>query len=59
MAFDPLFPPHFTDQMTSITWPLVALNLGILNLKFRLTFSFKLADLGVFIFMYSALGFQL
>jgi len=52
MTFDPPFLPYFMDQMTSVTWSLVALDLRILNLNFPLTYDSKLADLGVHIFMY-------
>jgi len=57
MAFDPPFLPHFMNQMTNVTWPQVALDLGALNLNFSLTFGSKLPDLGVYKFMYLAHDF--
>jgi len=46
MAQDPPLPPPSIDHLTSVTWPLVVLNLGILNLNFPLSFWLQLVWLG-------------
>jgi len=59
MALDPPLLSPFMNQITSVTWSLVVLDLRSLALNFSLTFGSKLSDLRVYKFMYSGIDLKI